>query len=394
MQPVESKQPPPEQLELQAGRIADPLERLRYLRRHAPAPPPLPVVSVSAPERFQTRPGPKYYGRIALSVAFLGSLGGVVYWQLRPTQVMAPGIHVETPPTAGPAPQQIWQVQASATEETYSNGLRIQLEFVTRNRPRADFPVYAFDGAAPQLAVGRKPRGIVFHTTESDLAPFEEAAGQQLKTLTHMLLRYVRRQHSYHYVIDRFGRVYRVVEESDAANHAGFSVWGDEQGVYVNLNDSFLGVAFEGSTDQRDGITAAQISAARALTELLRERYGIRAEDCVTHAQVSVNPANGRIGNHLDWARGFPFAALNLQDNYARRIAAVEVFGFTHDSDVTRAAGGEDWPGLRESVRRVEAAAVAQNSAGIRYRGMLRHRYQEILAEWKRQEAAREAKEN
>ena len=34
------------------------------------------------------------------------------------------------------------------------------------------------------------------------------------------LLEYVRRGRAYHYLIDRFGRVYRVVAESDAANHA------------------------------------------------------------------------------------------------------------------------------------------------------------------------------
>ena len=41
-------------------------------------------------------------------------------------------------------------------------------------------------------------------------------------------------------MIDRFGRVFRIVHESDIANHAGLSVWGDERGAYVNLNASFL----------------------------------------------------------------------------------------------------------------------------------------------------------
>ena len=39
------------------------------------------------------------------------------------------------------------------------------------------------------------------------------------------LLRYVQQNRLYHYVIDRFGRVYRVVAEESKANHAGHSVW-------------------------------------------------------------------------------------------------------------------------------------------------------------------------
>ncbi|MFM2123604.1 MAG: hypothetical protein RL328_55, partial [Acidobacteriota bacterium] len=271
------------------------------------------------------------------------------------------------------------------------NGLRINTSFATKNRARAVYGIYAPNGDAAPASTGNAPRGIVFHTTESDMAPFEEESTKELKTLGNLLLRFIRREHSYHYLIDRFGRVYRVVEESDAANHAGFSVWSDDQGVYVNLNDSFLGVAFEGSTNQREQITAAQVSSARALTELLRERYGIAAENCVTHAQVSVNPMNMKLANHTDWAREFPFAALNLPDNYTRPIAAVEVFGFGHDEVLTGLSGGQDWAGLRASDQRLREAAAGIGATEERYRGMLRHRYQELLTELKRQQAERDA---
>jgi hypothetical protein len=281
-------------------------------------------------------------------------------------------------------------VEQLAKEEVYSNGLRIDFSFATKNRPRAEFPIYELSGASTSpVATGNTPRGIVFHTTESDLAPFEEDANKQLKTLGTMLLRYIQREHSYHYLIDRFGRVFRVVEETDAANHAGFSVWGDEQGVLVNLNDSFIGVAFEGSTNQREQITAAQITAARMLTELLRDRYSIAAENCITHAQVSVNPDNMRLSNHTDWARAFPFAALNLPDNYTRRIAAVEAFGFNHDEILMGLAGGKDWAGLRMSDQRLREAAASQGITEERYRGTLQSRYREILTQVRRQQAAR-----
>jgi len=53
------------------------------------------------------------------------------------------------------------------------------------------------------------------------------------------------------------------------------------------------------------------------LTRMLRSRYSIAAENCVTHAQVSVNPSNMQLSYHVDWAAAFSFAALGLPDNYA-----------------------------------------------------------------------------
>ena len=53
------------------------------------------------------------------------------------------------------------------------------------------------------------------------------------------MLEFVKQNRSYHFVIDRFGRVFRIVKESDSANHSGMSIWGDDKGVYVNLNPSF-----------------------------------------------------------------------------------------------------------------------------------------------------------
>jgi hypothetical protein len=161
----------------------------------------------------------------------------------------------------------------------------------------------------------------------------------------------------------------------------------------VNLNDSFIGIAFEGATSQSDDITGAQLSAGRMLTELLVSRYNIRPEDCVTHAQVSVNPNNMRLANHKDWAQAFPFAAMNLPDNYNLPVWAVEAFGFTHDEDLLQASGGKDWPGLISADRKLAEAAANQGATEIRYRGMLRHRYQEILADLKLQQEAAKAKQ-
>jgi hypothetical protein len=193
-------------------------------------------------------------------------------------------------PAVLPAPPQIWMVEQTAASETYSNGLRIDLTFAVANRPRRQFPIFPLNGGAERSGYETKPVGIVYHSTESHLAPLEEAQNKRLKQLGRNLLESVRRERSYHYVIDRFGRIFREVEESDIANHAGHSVWADARAIYVNLNASFLGIALEGSGGEAESITAAQISALRMLTEMLRSRYGIAAENCVTHAEVSVNP--------------------------------------------------------------------------------------------------------
>src|SRR5215831_10795702 len=142
------------------------------------------------------------------------------------------------------------------------------------------------------------PAGIVFHTTESRQAPFAASENRLLQRLGESLLEYVQRRRAYNFLIDRFGRVYRIVAESDAANHAGYSVWSDGMWLYVNLNESFLGIAVEAQTQPgqtEPQLSPAQLRAAAMLTEMLRSRYRIAVGNCVTHAQVSVNPSNIRV---------------------------------------------------------------------------------------------------
>jgi hypothetical protein len=284
---------------------------------------------------------------------------------------------------AVPAPIEVWQVDASDSAEVYSNGLQIDLTFAVHNRARASFPIYALTGSTEPVDHRQQPRGIVYHTTESHLAPFEEESNRRLKLLARNLLDILRADRSYHYLIDRFGRVFRVVAETDAANHSGRSVWADARGIYVNLNDSFLGVAFEAQTGAAEAVTGAQITAARMLTEMLRSRYGIVAENCITHAQVSVNPYNMLIANHADWARSFPFAAVGLPDNYSIAPASVYAFGFAYDAAFLGVAGGK-WPGLDVADRQVSERAALEGTTEIRYRSMLQHRYKNIAATLKR----------
>lgn len=314
-------------VETVAGSIGDPVRRLRFLQVVAP------LVDI--------HPKPKPRWPVLGAILLISALAAVLVGSL-----MRATTRVAAPPsptlTRTPIAVRIWKVEASADSETYSNGLRIDAAFAVSNRPR------------PQSA------GIVFHATESPQAPFEAGHNESLKRIGESLLDYVRRQRSYHFLIDRFGRVYRVVRESDAANHAGNSVWADGREIYTQLNDSFLGVAFEA----RNEITAAQVRSGAMLTEMLRAVYDIPAENCVTHAQVSVNPANMLIGYHVDWASGLPFAQLGLPDNYAIPPPAVWAFGFKADL-VFRAVASES---LRHALDAAEAAV--QPGARQRYRAV------------------------
>ncbi len=241
--------------------------------------------------------------------------------------------------------------------ELYSNGLRIDTTYAVAGEPRR-YRVFEV-GRGMGAEVLDRPVGIVFHTSESDIWPLEESFNEKLRDSSQNLLRYLRKNRVYHYLIDRFGRVFRVVAEADKANHSGMSVWSAGSRVYLNLNGPTIGVSFE--TRWEGGralpITRAQFEAGRSLTDYLRHKWSIEAEMCVTHGLASVNSKKHLIGHHLDWARGFPFEAFGLPDQYRRTSPAVVLFGFGYDEQFL-AVMGEPWPGVGEAERQLEGDAA------------------------------------
>jgi hypothetical protein len=200
-------------------------------------------------------------------------------------------------------------------------------------------------------------------------------------------LDYVRHKHCYHFLIDRFGRVYRVVAETDAADHAGYSVWADDQWRYVNLNESFIGVSFE--TETHPGQTEADISPAQArsaamLTEMLRAKYRIPAANCVTHGQVSVNPSNMRAGYHTDWASGFPYEQVGLPDNYRQPLPALWAFGFEADPAYLDTGGERIGAGVEAAENILRKKSAERGESAKAYRKSLQRAYREALAEVRR----------
>ncbi len=359
-----------------ARQISTPVERLRYLQ------------SVAPPARQARRKSHKTIGLLALLV--LGSVAAPL--SLRMSGAAHAALPVQTPRVLPPRKSvedggarsaDVWQVEKAGDFETYSNGLRIENQYAVSHRPRA---YAAFSIADPDAARGVKrtdPVGIVFHTTESLQAPFESSQNEVLKRVGESLIDYVRRRRCYNFLIDRFGRVFRIVNEGDAADHAGHSVWADGEYFYVNLNDSFIGISFEAQTgggDTRTGVSDAQVRAAGMLTEMLRGRYKIPGGNCVTHAQVSVNPSNMQIGYHVDWGSSFPFEKLGLPDNYAAPSPAVSLFGFAFDRSFEQRAGVRLAAGAIAADRTLgEQARTAQMSPAA-YRNALHRRYLKVMA--------------
>jgi hypothetical protein len=357
-----------------ANRIDDPVARLKFLQSVTPL----------AVPRGRRRP----FWQLAIgAIVLLAVLGSFL--------IVRAAARVK-PLAAGPRPKAVqvlptpplsavWQVDVSAESESYSNGLRIDTRFETVNHPRA---YLAFPAGRPDdrgAGVRRtQPAGIVFHTTESRQIPFEASSNGALKHIGESVIGFVQRKHAYNFLIDRFGRVYRIVRESDAAEHAGYSVWSDDAWLYVNLNESFLGISFETKTEpgQEDPtVSPAQIHSAAMLTEMLRGRYGISAGNCVTHAQVSVNPENMRVGFHTDWASSFPFAQLGLPDNYGRPLPALTEFGFEFDATFRRWAGTRLYAGVELAKEKLDRDAAAAGVTPAELRKMLRRRYLARLGE-------------
>lgn len=355
-----------------AGHKSDPVKRLRFLQR-------------------ATRP--RHRKTYSFQSWLLASLAAVL---LLLTTSAAPRIRNPAPRPGPPAAShvmsssirvaassQVWLVDKTKSSEIYSNGLRIDNRYSVSNTPRS---YMAFSAVRPNDFIGELragPAGIVFHTTESLQVPFEAGQNAELERVGESLLLYVKLRRAYNFVIDRFGRVYRIVVESDAANHAGYSVWADSEWVYLNLNQSFLAVAFETQTSPGQSeatVNPAQIRSAAMLTEMLRGRYAIPAADCVTHAQVSVNASNLRIGSHFDWASSFPFEQLGLPDNYARPLPAVSLFGFGYDSGFARQGGARLFEEARLGDRIIHNGAAVAGMPIAAYRKLLQRGYRTRLA--------------
>jgi len=358
------------EIERRAQDLSDPIARLRYLRQ----------ATVDPAKRVPRR---NRIAWCALAVVTLMWRSDAV---VRRSAAAAKRVVVSSPAPAAP---NIWPVEHTSEYDLYSNGLRIENRLEISNEPRS-YRLIARESRVPG-PFRTQPAGIVFHTSESDQAPFEREQKHNLKRIGQELLLYVRRHRAYHFVIGRFGRVNRIVVESDAADPAGHSVWADSKWLYLHLNDSFLSVAFEARMQADQAIiTEAQLRAARALTEMLRAKYNVPAENCVVHAQVSINPGSRRIGWHTDWGAGFPFREVGLPNNYQIPNPSLYLFGFEYDQAYTAVTGPDLWKGLEAADERVREAAAERGVTTAAYRNILQQRFRDALSAVQQKDAGEE----
>lgn len=350
-----------------ADQIVEPVSRLRFLRRSAA------FLSGHPIQRTLRSAQVRHFSALLLALGLL------------PIPIVSDGAGLKRTAiqrlAVGPGGlmAKVWQVESTDTQELYSNGLRIEKRYQLPRQEPVPFVRYRTLSEEPERR--STPFGIVFHTTESHALPFDETQNRALRRIGAGVLQYVRQIRAYHFVIDRFGRVWRVVPESEPAHHAGNSVWAEDHHFYLNLNSSFLGVSFEGPSRDETGqtpVTAAQIHSGRLLTDLLRSRYQIAARNCVTHAQVSVNPDNMGIGYHTDWAANFPFEQIGLPDNYQLPPPAITLFGFNYDASFRDATGERLWRGLDAADLELQSAAVAHKTNLAAWRSGLAQRYRRL----------------
>ena len=281
--------------------------------------------------------------------------------------------------------QDIWQVSDTAESEEYSNGGRILKSYETSNRPRSYYLIPR-NSESGGNQIRHEPVGIVYHTSENELGDFSADNNASIQQQSVNLINYIRRGRYYHYVIDRFGRIHRVVRDDHAANHAGNSIWADEKNVYVGLNDSFIGICFEATVTAgavEKMITEAQVIAGKQLTDILRMKYKFSDTNCTTHGLVSINPDTGLIGFHNDWATNFPFETMGLSDKYQVMPATITDYGFTWDDEVLQKPGMALWPGAAAAAdmfkQRAERAHIGIDALRLK----LRERYKEQYARQK-----------
>ena len=300
----------------------------------------------------------------------------------------------------------IWLVEKTSDREFYSNRLQIITTHTISNIPRE---YYRFPKNSNKLAVNSQIAdniaGIVFHASESDIYPFMPEMNHSILKYSKRLIRFLQRKKSYHFFIDRFGRVYRLVREDHAAFHAGNSIWADDKELYLNLNHAFIGICFEGRDfeeinikKQKKGQTKkskrsrlkptgissfneAQLRSGKELTDWLRVKYNIPQQNCVPHALISVNPNRMLIGYHLDLARGFPFAKFGLSNKYQEPLPSMVEFGFLYDNYFEKIFNGKLWRGIRFSEEILHLKAETSGLSFSDYRKSLQRRFSRY-AEW------------
>lgn len=122
-----------------------------------------------------------------------------------------------------------------------------------------------------QRPVRKSTRYIVLHTTEGAC----RGAGEKLQA-----------RGEAHYMVDRAGRIYRIIDRKRIAYHCGRSMWNGR----TSLDDCSVGIEVEGYHNK--DLTKAQTKALRELIQELKKVYGIPDDRVLTHSMVAYGAPN------------------------------------------------------------------------------------------------------
>ncbi len=195
---------------------------------------------------------------------------------------------------------------------------------------------------------------IIVHTSEADLETTLKivALGKQDGA------KWISRGGHAHYVIDRLGQIYRILDEKFRAHHAGLSMWAGE----TDINGLSVGIELVAYHDGE--ITDSQYRSIGQLVQALKDKYQLNDLSVLTHSQVAYAKPNQWVSvNH----RGRKMCARN----FSRTKAGL---GPTcpYDPDVRagRLLADELLSGLyypvEDQLKRVEIAALNETAKTVR----------------------------
>jgi N-acetylmuramoyl-L-alanine amidase len=281
---------------------------------------------------------------------------------------------VERPPAKL---EKVFFLEKKGNIERWSNRTKIRTEFETFNRPRRYHAIpRGSDAIGGQLR--SDIAGIVYHTSESHIVPYDSDYNEDILRSSQGLINYIRSKKLYNYLIDRSGEIYRIVRDDQAANHSGHSIWADSRYTYVGLNDSFIGVCFESTVNAaspKEILTREQILSGKELTDVLRNKYNLDDANCTTHGLVSIKPERMLVAFHHDWVRDFPFADMGLSDKYKIPPPNIRDYGFTTDDEIMIKLNGKLWEGASIAEAEFRKRAESANIDPQLLRENMRDRY-------------------
>ncbi len=123
-----------------------------------------------------------------------------------------------------------------------------------------------------------------------------------------------------HYVIARNGRTYRILDRKYRADHAGLSMWNKKSDV----SRTSIGIELVGYSHAP--ITQSQYRSLGRLLHILKQVYGLRDRDILTHSQVAYGKPN-------PWFRKDHRGRKRCAKNFIRSKAGLGAT-WTHDPDV------------------------------------------------------------